>query len=137
MVKGGVGVPWRTGGHFRKIQVVDRMGGDGGGNGMFLPLFVRLVNKNFGSNETKTHKKKPYSLSRVCLKKTIPRMNLFFDLTFADDIYTRPCIVDDSRNSFRIIIARILEVYLQSRSLDFYLYPEIISSLIFLFFFHQ
>ena len=59
MVEGGVGVPWRTDGHFRKIQVVDRVGGDGGGDGMFLPLFVRLVDKNSGSDETNTHNKKP------------------------------------------------------------------------------
>ena len=59
MVKSSVGVPWWADGHTGKVQVINWVGGDGGGDGMFLPLFVRLVNKNSGSNETNTHNKKP------------------------------------------------------------------------------
>ena len=44
MVQGGVGVFWRTDGHLREVQVVDGVGGDRGGDGILLPLIVRLAN---------------------------------------------------------------------------------------------
>ena len=40
MIEGGVGVPWRTDGHLREIQVVDGVGGDRGGDGILLPLLI-------------------------------------------------------------------------------------------------
>ena len=44
MVEGSVGVLWRTDGHIGKVQVVDGVGGDRGGDGILLPLLVRLAN---------------------------------------------------------------------------------------------
>ena len=44
MVEGGIGVLWRTDGHIGKFQVIDGVGGDRGGDGILLPLFVRLAN---------------------------------------------------------------------------------------------
>ena len=43
VVKGGVGALWRTDGHLGEVQVVDGVGGDRGGDGILLPLFVRLA----------------------------------------------------------------------------------------------
>ena len=44
MVEGSVGVLWRTDGHIWELKVVDWMGGDCGGDGILLPLIVRLAN---------------------------------------------------------------------------------------------
>ena len=44
MVEGSVGVLWRTDSHIGEVQVVDGVGGDRGGDGVLLPLFVRLTN---------------------------------------------------------------------------------------------
>ena len=44
MVQSSIGVFWRTDGHIRKFQVVDGVGGDRGGDGILLPLLVRLGN---------------------------------------------------------------------------------------------
>ena len=44
MVEGGVGFFWGTYGHLREFQVVDGVGGDRGGDGILLPLLVRLGN---------------------------------------------------------------------------------------------
>ena len=44
MVKSSVGVLWWTDGHTGKVQVINWVGGDGGGDGIFLPLLVRLAN---------------------------------------------------------------------------------------------
>ena len=40
MVKGSVGVLWRTYSDIGEIQVIDGVGGDRGGDGILLPLFV-------------------------------------------------------------------------------------------------
>ena len=42
MVEGGVGVLRRTDGDDGEVEVVDRVGGDRGGDGFLLPLLVRL-----------------------------------------------------------------------------------------------
>ena len=53
MVEGGVGVLRRADGHIGEIQVVDGVGGDRGGDGILLPLLVRLANEDSRSNESK------------------------------------------------------------------------------------
>ena len=53
MVESSVGVLWRTDGHIGKVQVVDGVGGDRGGDGILLPLFVRLANQDSSSDEPK------------------------------------------------------------------------------------
>ena len=59
MVEGCVRVLWRTDGHNGEVQVVDGVGGDGGGNGILLPLLVRLANKDPRANEPKADNSKP------------------------------------------------------------------------------
>ena len=49
MVEGGVGVLWRADGHIGELKVVDGVGGDRGGNGILLPLIVRLANQDSSS----------------------------------------------------------------------------------------
>ena len=53
MVEGGVGVLWRADGHDGEVEVVDRVSGDQGGDGLLLPLLVRLSNQNSSPDETK------------------------------------------------------------------------------------
>ena len=53
MVEGSVGVLWRTDGHLGEVQVVDGVGGDRGGDGILLPLMVRLANQDSSSDEPK------------------------------------------------------------------------------------
>ena len=53
MVEGSVGVLWRTDGHLGDFQVVDGVGGDRGGDGILLPLLVRLANQDSSSDEPK------------------------------------------------------------------------------------
>ena len=59
MVESSVGVPWRTDGHLGKVQVVDGVGGDRGGDGILLPLIVRLADQDSCAEETKTDQKHP------------------------------------------------------------------------------
>ena len=54
MVEGSVGVLWRTDGHIGEVQVVDGVGGDRGGDGILLPLLVRLADQDSSSDEPKT-----------------------------------------------------------------------------------
>ena len=53
MVESSVGVPWRTDGHLGEVQVVDGVGGDRGGDGILLPLLVRLADQDSSSDEPK------------------------------------------------------------------------------------
>ena len=59
MVKGSVQVLWRTDRHIGEVQVVDGVGGDRGGDGILLPLLVRLANQDSRSDEGKTDQKRP------------------------------------------------------------------------------
>ena len=54
MVEGGVGVPRRADGHDGEVEVVNRVGGDRGGNRILLPLLIRLGNQDSSHNETET-----------------------------------------------------------------------------------
>ena len=62
MVEGSVGVLWRTDGHLGEVQVINGVGSDRGGDGILLPLLVRLSNQDPSSDETKTHNENPYDL---------------------------------------------------------------------------
>ena len=62
MVESSVGVLWRTDGHIGKVQVVDGVGGDRGGDGILLPLIVRLPNQDSSTYEPKADYKNPYNL---------------------------------------------------------------------------
>ena len=53
MVEGGVGVLWRADGHIGELKVVDGVGGDRGGDGILLPILVRLANQDSSSDEPK------------------------------------------------------------------------------------
>ena len=59
MVESSVGVPWRTDGHLGEVQVVDGVGGDRGGDGILLPLLVRLADQNPSSDEPKADNENP------------------------------------------------------------------------------
>ena len=62
MVEGGVGVLRRADGHNGEVKVVDGVGGDRGGDGILLPLLVRLSNQNSCSDETEADNRKPKDL---------------------------------------------------------------------------
>ena len=53
MVNSSVGVLWRTDGHLGEVQVIDGVGGDRGGDGILMPLLVRLANQDSSSDEPK------------------------------------------------------------------------------------
>ena len=53
MIDRSVRVLWRTDGHLGEVQVVDGVGGDRGGDGILLPLLVRLANQDSSSDESK------------------------------------------------------------------------------------
>ena len=53
MVEGSVGVLLRTDRHIGEVQVVDGVGGDRGGDGVLLPLIVRLADQDSSTNESK------------------------------------------------------------------------------------
>ena len=59
MVKGSVGVHWGTNRNLGEVEVIDGMGGDRGGNGILLPIVVRLANQDSSTEETKTDNTKP------------------------------------------------------------------------------
>ena len=59
MVEGGVGVLWRTDGHIWELKVIDGVGGDRGGDGILLPLLVRLANECSSTNKPKADNKNP------------------------------------------------------------------------------
>ena len=63
MIEGSVGTPWRTDGHVGEVQFLNGMGGDCGGNGVFLPLLVRLADQDSSANEPKKSNNKPKNLS--------------------------------------------------------------------------
>ena len=73
MVKGGVGVFWRTDGHLGEFQVVDGVGGDRGGDGILLPLLVRLADKDSSPDEPKADNNQPKNLCWFCLKWKLQR----------------------------------------------------------------
>ena len=62
MVEGGVGVLRRTDGHDGEVQVFDGVGGDRGGDGILLPLLVRLANQDSCSDKPKADDKEPQNL---------------------------------------------------------------------------
>ena len=53
MVEGGVGVLRRADGDDGEVEVLDGVGGDRGGDGILLPLLVRLPNQDSSSDESK------------------------------------------------------------------------------------
>ena len=59
MVEGCVGVLWGTDGHNGEVQVVDGVGGDRGGDGVLLPLLVRLADQDSSSDEPKADNENP------------------------------------------------------------------------------
>ena len=59
MVEGSVGVPWRTDGHDGELEVFNGVGGDGGSDGILLPIMVRLANQDSSPDEPKTDDDKP------------------------------------------------------------------------------
>ena len=62
MVESSVRVLWRTNGHNGKVEVIDGVGGDRGGDRVLLPILVRLANQDSSTNETKTDNDKPNNL---------------------------------------------------------------------------
>ena len=59
MVEGSIGVLWRADGHIGKVQVVNGVGGDRGGDGILLPLVVGLANQDSSTEETETDNTEP------------------------------------------------------------------------------
>ena len=62
MVKGGVGALWRADGHNGEVKVFNGMGGDRGGYGILLPIFIGLTYKSSCSNEANRHNSNPNDL---------------------------------------------------------------------------
>ena len=73
MVEGSVGILRRTYGHLREVQVVDGMSGDRGGDGILLPLLVRLADKDSSPDEPKADNNQPKNLCWFCLKWKLQR----------------------------------------------------------------
>ena len=69
MVEGGVGAPWRTDRHGGEVKVVDGVGGDRGGNGVLLPILIRLGNQDSSRNESATNNEEPENLCRLGLEE--------------------------------------------------------------------
>ena len=69
MVKGGVGVLRRTNGHIGKVEIVDSMGGDRGGNGIFLPFMIRLADEDSCPNKANAYNSKPQNFGQLCLNE--------------------------------------------------------------------
>ena len=68
MIEGSVGVLWRTDGHIGKVKVIDGVGGDRGGDGVLLPIFVRLANQDSSSDEPKADSYDPKKFCRLGLQ---------------------------------------------------------------------
>ena len=68
VVKGCVGVLWRTDGNLGKVEVIDGVGGDRGGDGILMPLLVRLANQNSCPDKSNGNNTKPKKFCRLCLK---------------------------------------------------------------------
>ena len=62
MVKGGVGPLWRADGHNGEVKVFNGVGGDRGGYGILLPIFIGLTYKSSCSNEANRHNSNPNDL---------------------------------------------------------------------------
>ena len=73
MVEGGVGVLWRTDGNNWEVQIIDGVGGDRSGDGILLPLLVRLANQDSSSDEPKADNNNPKNLCWFCLKWKLQR----------------------------------------------------------------
>ena len=69
MVEGGVRVPRRTDGHDGKVEVINGMGGDRGGDWILLPRLVGLGNQDSSCDESKRHNYKPKNLCWLCLEE--------------------------------------------------------------------
>ena len=61
MVEGSIGALWRTYGDNGKVEVVDGVGGDRGGNGVLLPLLVGLTYQDSGNNKPNANYQNPKS----------------------------------------------------------------------------
>ena len=59
MVEGCVGVLRRTDGHSGEVQVFNGVGRDRGGDGILLPLLVRLADQDPSSDEPKADNENP------------------------------------------------------------------------------
>ena len=59
MVDGSIGALGRTDGHDGEVEVVDGVGGDRGGEGILLPLLVRLADQDPSSDEPKADNENP------------------------------------------------------------------------------
>ena len=62
MVEGSIGALWRTDGHDGEVEIFNGVGGDRGGNGVLLPLLVRLTNQDCSPYEAKAHNNQPENL---------------------------------------------------------------------------
>ena len=62
MVQGSVGVPCGTDGHLGEVKVVYGVSGDRGGDGMLLPLLVRLSNQDSSPDKPQTNNSNPQNL---------------------------------------------------------------------------
>ena len=69
MVEGSVGVLWRTDSHVWEDQVVDGMGCDRGGDGILLPLVIRVAYQNASSNKPETNNEYPEDFCCICLEE--------------------------------------------------------------------
>ena len=69
MVEGSVGVLWRADGHIGKVQLVDGVGGDRGGNGIFLPFMIRLADEDSCPNKANAYNSKPQNFGQLSLNE--------------------------------------------------------------------
>ena len=73
MIEGCVGVLWVTDRHFWKVEVIDGMDRNRGGNGGILPYLVRLADQDSSTNETETDNARPENLCCPRLRKKLVR----------------------------------------------------------------
>ena len=99
-----------------EIQPSDGVGGDGGGYGGLLPVSVGVVDQDPGYSETYTDYQEPQYLAGFRLRSK-DYNNIWRTVTFAVEMWERPWMVEDSRNSLRMSILPEAPAHLLLRSL--------------------
>ena len=89
-----------------EVEPSDGVGGDGGGYGGLLPVSVGVVDQDPGYSETYTDYQEPQYLAGFRLRSK-DYNNIWRTVTFAVEMWERPWMVEDSRNSLTIFFNSI------------------------------
>ena len=97
-----MGAPGRTDCDRGEVQLSNGVGGDGGGDGGLLPVRVGAVYELPSQKETGSNHSQPEQFPQGVLTQG---MRLETWLTFAVEVWERPWMVEDSRNSLKVFMA--------------------------------